>query len=163
MPTPCKEKKKSLRDVELNLLRYVNNYKIAHGYCPSYDQIRGAIGLGVNSVAGVYYLIQKLEKEGYLFKEKNRTRSFDILQKGIVAIDPKAQSNRIEWRLGIPSNEILAAHPTRLWAVKTKEGKLHLMEIPPLEYEEYCDFEDKWMCPIDHDFNKTPWPLVKTE
>jgi hypothetical protein len=161
MSEKCQDKKPELWAVELNLLRYLHGFKNCYGYCPSYEQIKNVINSEVKSLSGVYCLIKKLQKDGYLVKEKSTARSLDILQKGYDAIDVKHPHNRIEWRLGIPGNEILAAHPTQLWAVKTPEGKLYLMEIPPLKNEEYCGFEDKLLCPIDSDFNKIPWPIVR--
>ena len=51
-----------------------------NGYSPSFEEI--AAGLGLRSVATVHKHITNLEKKGLLDRERNRSRSIDLVPKG---------------------------------------------------------------------------------
>ena len=51
------------------------------GYCPSYDELRGLIG--VSSLASVYVLLKQLERKGYIRRAYNSQRAIEILPKRV--------------------------------------------------------------------------------
>lgn len=51
-----------------------------NGYSPSFEEIAG--GLGLRSVATVHKHITNLEKKGLLDRERNRSRSIDLVPEG---------------------------------------------------------------------------------
>src|ERR1700757_1802895 len=56
----------------------ISEFQLKHGYSPSFDEIREALGL--NSLATVHKHISNLEKKGLLQRDYNRSRSIDLLK-----------------------------------------------------------------------------------
>ena len=56
----------------------ISDFVVKHGYSPSFDEIREALGL--NSLATVHKHISNLEKKGLLHRDYNRSRSIDLLK-----------------------------------------------------------------------------------
>ncbi|MGH9492713.1 MAG: transcriptional repressor LexA [Terriglobales bacterium] len=59
------------------LYEFIGNFVQAHGYSPSFEEIRA--GLGLNSLATVHKHVTNLEKKGLLHRDANRSRSIDLL------------------------------------------------------------------------------------
>ena len=59
------------------LYDFIANFVQAHGYSPSFEEIRE--GLGLNSLATVHKHVTNLEKKGLLHRDANRSRSIDLL------------------------------------------------------------------------------------
>jgi repressor LexA len=59
------------------LYEFIANFVQAHGYSPSFEEIRE--GLGLNSLATVHKHVTNLEKKGLLHRDANRSRSIDLL------------------------------------------------------------------------------------
>lgn len=59
------------------LYEFIGNFVQAHGYSPSFEEIRE--GLGLNSLATVHKHVTNLEKKGLLHRDANRSRSIDLL------------------------------------------------------------------------------------
>ena len=59
------------------LYEFIGNFVQAHGYSPSFEELRE--GLGLNSLATVHKHVTNLEKKGLLHRDANRSRSIDLL------------------------------------------------------------------------------------
>ena len=59
------------------LYEFIGNFVQAHGYSPSFEEIRE--GMGLNSLATVHKHVTNLEKKGLLHRDANRSRSIDLL------------------------------------------------------------------------------------
>lgn len=58
-------------------LTFLNSYTEAHGYPPSFDEIR--IALGLKSKSGVHRIITELEDRGAISRIADRGRSIEVL------------------------------------------------------------------------------------
>ena len=59
------------------LYDFIAGFVERHGYSPSFEEIRG--GMGLNSLATVHKHVTNLEKKGLLKRGYNRSRSIDLL------------------------------------------------------------------------------------
>ena len=67
----------ALTQRQRQLYEFIGNFVQAHGYSPSFEEIRE--GLGLNSLATVHKHVTNLEKKGLLHRDPNRSRSIDLL------------------------------------------------------------------------------------
>lgn len=65
---------------EKEVLDYIREFNIKHGFAPSLNEIRS--GLGLSSVSTIHEHITKLTAKGYLARHPNKARSFQIKQPG---------------------------------------------------------------------------------
>lgn len=63
--------------LQAELLACIQAFFDQHGYCPSYDALRAALGLKAKS--NIYRLIGELEERGYIRHLPNRSRSIEIV------------------------------------------------------------------------------------
>src|SRR2546430_2136549 len=59
------------------LYDYLSRFVAENGYSPSYEEIKG--GMGLSSLATVHKHVTNLEKKGLLTRDYNRSRSIDLL------------------------------------------------------------------------------------
>ncbi len=67
------------------VLSFVENYNKKNGYSPSLEEIRKKFKL--SSVSTAHYYIKKLDKLGYIKKEKNYPRSISLSNNGTIDIE----------------------------------------------------------------------------
>lgn len=60
------------------LLDYVGTCMAADGVCPSFDEMRLAMGL--KSKSGIHRLVDALEERGFIQRLPNRARAIEILE-----------------------------------------------------------------------------------
>lgn len=99
---------------QLELLRFVQEFIIAHGYGPSYREIMA--GCGYNSPATVALHVKNLILRGHLSKEGRSARSLEI-------IDPYASPEKIQTNEVKPSEE--------KWLIEKIDYKFHQAESLP--------------------------------
>src|SRR5215475_8906193 len=59
------------------LYDYLSRFVAENGYSPSYEEIKG--GMGLSSLATVHKHVTNLEKKGLLTRDYNRSRSIDLI------------------------------------------------------------------------------------
>lgn len=59
------------------LLQFIIAYTERVGFAPSFDEMRGALGL--NSKSGVHRIVRSLEERGAISVRHNRARAIDVL------------------------------------------------------------------------------------
>ena len=72
------------------LLIYLNKIISDVGYCPSFEEMRDAMGL--QSKSGIHRLITALEERGFIRKLPNRARAIEILKSPDYAKEDLEQS-----------------------------------------------------------------------
>lgn len=63
---------------QYNLLIYINNTIKEDGYCPSFDEMRDAVGL--KSKSGIYSLIEALVERNFLKKLPHKARALEVVR-----------------------------------------------------------------------------------
>ena len=67
-----------LTQKQSELLAFLTSYMAEHDVPPSFDEMRGALGLA--SKSGIHRLVSGLEERGYIRRLANRARAIQILQ-----------------------------------------------------------------------------------
>lgn len=67
--------------VNTELLRYVHQYNLDHGFPPVLREIRSAMGWSSHSTA--HFAISRLESLGYITKIEHSGRTIRLTQKGL--------------------------------------------------------------------------------
>ena len=67
-----------LTEKQYNLLAYINKINKEKGQCPSFDEMREAIGL--RSKSGIHTLINSLEERGFLRKIPHKARALEVIR-----------------------------------------------------------------------------------
>ena len=63
---------------QYNLLMYVNKIIKETGCCPSFDEMKDAVGL--RSKSGIYALLESLEERQFIKKLPHKARALEILR-----------------------------------------------------------------------------------
>lgn len=63
---------------QFQLLNFICDYTGRHGYSPSFDEMKLAMGL--KSKSGIYQLAESLEKRGYIKREPNKSRAIEVVK-----------------------------------------------------------------------------------
>ncbi|MCB1968926.1 MAG: transcriptional repressor LexA [Geminicoccaceae bacterium] len=63
---------------QLQLLRFVHEHMDKHGICPSFEEMRAALGL--RSKSGIHRLVSGLEERGFIRRLAYRARAVEILK-----------------------------------------------------------------------------------
>ncbi|MHC4429452.1 MAG: LexA family protein [Planctomycetota bacterium] len=87
----------NLTPKQLTILRLIRDYRIAHGYSPTMQEL--ADELGVSKVT-VFEHVEALIKKGALKREANKARSLSINENAALP----DQERELESRPGIPSS-----------------------------------------------------------
>ena len=66
----------SMTKRQRELMLFIQSYSDKHGYCPSYDEMRDALGL--NSKSGIHRLAKCLEERGFITSLYGRARSIRL-------------------------------------------------------------------------------------
>ena len=90
---------------QLHLLRFIHLYLDEHGVCPSFEEMRNALGL--RSKSGVHRLVSGLEERGYIRRLAYRARAVEIL-KPPPAEKPRKKKPAIR---AVPKEETEPARP----------------------------------------------------
>jgi DNA-binding MarR family transcriptional regulator len=61
---------------QMELLAYIRGYVGKHGYAPSFEEMKQAIGLA--SKSGIHRMIKALEERGYVTSLYNKARSIEL-------------------------------------------------------------------------------------
>lgn len=61
-----------------DLLKFIAGHTSEHSYCPTYDEMAGA--LGINSKSGVHRLVTALEERGFIRRIPDRARAIEVLK-----------------------------------------------------------------------------------
>ena len=69
--------KTGLTRKQMILLGYIEAYCVNHGFPPSYDEMRDAMGL--HSKSGIHRMILALEERGAIQRLPNRARAIEVL------------------------------------------------------------------------------------
>ena len=79
----CEESMKKLTDKQSKMLRFIKDYMIQNGYCPSTRDIMD--GLGYKSTSNVNVMLQQLEDKGYIeMPIKGGSRAIKVVGLAIV-------------------------------------------------------------------------------
>ena len=68
---------KHLTDKTINVLKYISYFQTENGYTPSIIEI--GKGVNINSIRGVTLQLDKLQKLGYIQRDKNSRRAIKII------------------------------------------------------------------------------------
>lgn len=63
---------------QVELLHYIETYLQKHGFCPSYDEMREAIGL--HSKSGIHRLVAALEERKFIRRLPHRARAIELVR-----------------------------------------------------------------------------------
>lgn len=63
---------------EYQAFSFIESFRTSHGYCPSFDEIREALGL--KSKSGVHRVIRQLESKGWIRTMHHRARAIEVLR-----------------------------------------------------------------------------------
>lgn len=64
---------------QFRVLAFLDSFVRRNGYCPSYDEVRKALGLA--SLATVHKHMNTLQQKGYIRKDPNRSRSIEVIDR----------------------------------------------------------------------------------
>lgn len=67
----------SMTKRQRDLLLFIQSYSKKNGFCPSFDEMREALGL--RSKSGVHRLIKSLEERGHITSLYHRARSIELV------------------------------------------------------------------------------------
>ena len=67
-----------LTDKQYNLLMYINKVNRETGQCPSFDEMKDAIGL--KSKSGIHALISSLEERNFIRKLPHKARALEVIR-----------------------------------------------------------------------------------
>ena len=76
-----------ISDKQYNVLAYIYDQVQSQGYPPTVREIGKAVGL--SSISTVHGHLDRLQKNGYLQKNPNKTRAIDITEKGLEVLGVK--------------------------------------------------------------------------
>ena len=68
----------ALTHQQTTLLRFIESYSAQHGVCPSFDEMRDALGL--RSKSGVNRLVTALEERRAIRRLPNRARAIEVVR-----------------------------------------------------------------------------------
>ena len=64
---------------QYRVLAFLDAFVHRNGYCPSYDEVRKALGLA--SLATVHKHMNTLQRKGYIRRDPNRSRSIEVINR----------------------------------------------------------------------------------
>ena len=64
---------------QFRVLAFLDSFVRRNGYCPSYDEVRKALGLA--SLATVHKHMNTLQRKGYIRRDPNRSRSIEVIDR----------------------------------------------------------------------------------
>ena len=64
---------------QFRVLAFLDSFVRRNGYCPSYDEVRKALGLA--SLATVHKHMSTLQRKGYIRRDPNRSRSIEVIDR----------------------------------------------------------------------------------
>ena len=64
---------------QYRVLALLDSFVRRNGYCPSYDEVRKALGLA--SLATVHKHMNTLQRKGYIRRDPNRSRSIEVIDR----------------------------------------------------------------------------------
>ena len=64
---------------QYRVLAFLDSFVRRNGYCPSYDEVRKALGLA--SLATVHKHMNTLQRKGYIRRDPNRSRSIEVIDR----------------------------------------------------------------------------------
>lgn len=64
---------------QFRVLAFLDSFVRSNGYCPSYDEVRKALGLA--SLATVHKHMNTLQRKGYIRRDPNRSRSIEVIDR----------------------------------------------------------------------------------
>lgn len=64
---------------QFRVLAFLDFFVRRNGYCPSYDEVRKALGLA--SLATVHKHMNTLQRKGYIRRDPNRSRSIEVIDR----------------------------------------------------------------------------------
>src|SRR5574344_766806 len=67
-----------LTEKQYNLLMYINKINRETGQCPSFDEMKDAIGL--KSKSGIHALISSLEERNFIRKLPHKARALEVIR-----------------------------------------------------------------------------------
>ena len=67
-----------LTEKQYNLLMYINKVNRETGQCPSFDEMKDAIGL--KSKSGIHALISSLEERNFIRKLPHKARALEVIR-----------------------------------------------------------------------------------
>ena len=76
-----------ITEKQYNLLCFVDDYKKSKGYCPSFEEIRKAIGL--KSKCGVHSYVKSLVERGFMTIIPAKSRSLSVVKIPEIEKSPK--------------------------------------------------------------------------
>ena len=82
---------------QFRVLAFLDSFVRRNGYCPSYDEVRKALGLA--SLATVHKHMNTLQQKGYIRRDPNRSRSIEVIDRSPM-IEVDALSGKGENDLG---------------------------------------------------------------
>jgi repressor LexA len=64
---------------QFRVLAFLDSFVRRNGYCPSFDEVRKALGLA--SLATVHKHMNTLQRKGYIRRDPNRSRSIEVIDR----------------------------------------------------------------------------------
>lgn len=64
---------------QYRVLAFLDSFVRGNGYCPSFDEVRKALGLA--SLATVHKHMNTLQRKGYIRRDPNRSRSIEVIDR----------------------------------------------------------------------------------
>lgn len=64
---------------QYRVLAFLDSFVRRNGYCPSYDEVRKALGLA--SLATVHKHMNTLQRKGFIRRDPNRSRSIEVIDR----------------------------------------------------------------------------------
>lgn len=64
---------------QYRVLAFLDSFVRRNGYCPSFDEVRKALGLA--SLATVHKHMNTLQQKGYIRRDSNRSRSIEVIDR----------------------------------------------------------------------------------
>ena len=80
--------KMALTKRQFQVLAFLDSFIRRNGYCPSYDEVRKALGLA--SLATVHKHMNTLQGKGYIRRDLNRSRSIEVINR-----EPMIEANAL--------------------------------------------------------------------
>lgn len=69
----------ALTQRQFRVLAFLDSFVRRNGYCPSFDEVRKALGLA--SLATVHKHMNTLQRKGYIRRDPNRSRSIEVIDR----------------------------------------------------------------------------------
>lgn len=121
-----------LTEKQYNLLMYINKVNRETGQCPSFDEMKDAIGL--KSKSGIHALINSLEERNFIRKLPHKARALEVIRlprfKPQAIIDEEKSGSRLYITVRYKFRCMVKLLPVcrlKLWLMNLKQWRCRLI------------------------------------